>query len=240
MKALQFSMLLIGVIVGCGTVESDSIKSSGLYALMRINSDGQRTDVWVNLSVGSPTGTLLDLSENDTFTATARGVERAFAKIPNILGDFSYETYFPFAEDNMEIRLSLLRENEVDAPNSVVRLPEGFTVTSPVEDTVFAQDGDITVTWEPFGFDKDMFVFFDIDCEVPEGQIGRGKTFVTEDTGSATYQMKDVLFDFVPRGDCLSSVRVDRSQEGTVDPNFGHGGTIEATQYRTVPIIIEQ
>lgn len=230
------------VINGCSDIDSEDIKTSGIYASMRLTATGNnQTNVWVSLSTGS--GIFdddVDLSSGDYLTATANGITKTLDH------SYPYETNFDLDEGGTEFVVSLQRRDGVDAPDSIVSLPTKFSIHMPDASQVFNTGETITVAWSPFDNTKQIGVTYNVECFMAvTGMSNRfGRSYTINDLGIHTVPVNGVLDTFGEQSQfdtsvpCATSITVERIASGSVDLNYGQGGVITAKQIRNIGIII--
>jgi len=238
-------MLCLAILIsGCGSTSSENVKSQGIFARIIVKSDNNATRVDTTLTVGSSLGTNLVLSGADNLKATARGVTQVLTKSKDLFGDVSYTTTFNFNAPNTEVVVSLERPNDTSCPNSRVLMPDPFSVTAPAPGQVFTSQSTIPVNWTPAGpATGTVNVNFTTRCTDANGSaVFRSRTFTSADSGTTSVAAASVLPTEIynTAQACTCDVEVSRTSDGTLDPNYGEGGSITGGQARTVPIVLQQ
>jgi hypothetical protein len=117
-------------------------------------------------------------------------------------------------------------------------MPDPFSVTAPSPGQVFTSQGTIPVSWTPAG---SVDVNFATTCTTANGSIFRSVTFTSANTGTMSVPVASVLptESYNTAQACICNVEVSRTAYGTLDPNYGEGGTIKGVQARTVSITLQ-
>ena len=228
-------------IVGCAEVDSKDIRTSGFCSEMQVISGDNTTSVGANLR----TGRALDadsivLSSGDQLTATMGGRSIALYK-----SDANYLGVFNQNGSGQEVRISLLRSDDIDAPDSRVVVPIAFEITAPDQAETFNAGESISVAWTPGSLANTVSVDFFVNCQVtgenglPTG-AAYGRGYQVPDSGTHTASINQILDTFGSREDlvsgiaCPMTVSVTRLNEGTLDRALTKGGTIMAKQEKSV------
>jgi len=157
----------------------------------------------------------------------------------------SYVADLPYVGETA-YTISLSRQNDVSAPNTVITLPVPFTILAPPAGLSVTDGQQVTVQWSPPN-NGDAFVRGNARCDHQGGiQSERARSFadIRPDTGRAIVSVDEnfagsVFRPFPPpqapvlRCDVVLEVRQPRV--GTIDPAFKNGG-ISAGITRSVMI----
>ena len=187
-------------------------------------------------SIGDPADIRFD---GDLFGKTARlpdwikslekGTRNVFVHHQD--GIWYFTTFSGTAEDT-EFTISLLRNDQNDAPRTTVKLPPAYAITEPAAGQVFSRNSDpITVTWSPGDSGYVMRLKGFVSCQ--NNASGEWSSSEIVDTGG--YVIGAGTFNGYS-GSCSIVIGVERFRHGQLDPAFGCGGKIEAHQYRTIMI----
>lgn len=246
MKKLTTSVALVLLLIAaCADTESENVKTEGVHAEIEVSADGSgNTDIDAQLEVGSrgELATQLDLSNGDALVAYANGEEQTLTKVEELLG-IHYVTTFNFDSSNIEFRIALLRNNDTSAPNSTVLLPDPFTITAPNNNATYARNADIVTTWDPGFSNFSMKIAYDLYCSdgsfVSKLQTQRA---ISSDSGQYSINVAELLNPYAnhpsTQAGCDVDITVSRTRYGNLDPNYGEGGYIRASQQRTVSVRI--
>jgi hypothetical protein len=206
------------------TVESEDVRTSGIYPEMIVTATGSgRTDVQVRLKVGgSDSNTFLVLTGADELEATVGATTRT-------LDETSAETYtasFGIDAEDTEVVISLVRgEADEGAPASVVSLPAPFSVS--LGDTEYSRAADaVAMTWEPGASGL-------VDWRMSGPCIHSLGESVPDD-GAHTVPAGSIdTFASERNETCTVGVEFTRSRRGSIDSAFTEGGSIVARQIRS-------
>ena len=243
-KMTHLLLLSMGILIsGCGSTHSENVKSQGIFARIIAKAENNSTKVDTTLSVGSSRGTTLEIDGSDSLKATARGVTQTLTKT-SFLGDISYTTTFDFNVPSTEIVVSFERSKDTSCPNSRILMPDPFTVTAPSSGQAFTSLSSIDVNWTPANpVSGTISVSFSTRCTAAGGSaVRRSSTFSYVDTGTTSVPVTSVLptESYDKTQSCSCDIEVSRTANGTLDPNYGEGGSITGSQVRTVSIVLQQ
>ncbi len=231
-------IICIGLLVGCSSTESDNVKTDGIRAEIKVIATGNSsTKVEVTLYVGSGVGgSQLELTSSDSLTAFANGEEHTLTRVDDILSTY-YETAFSGDSVNTQFLVSFTRSEDTSAPSSTVMLPDPFGITSE-QNLDFQFNDVVTLNWTPTA-DGDLSFSFTYICSLEGGGSSRisiaGDS--SPDDGTYRFQLSDLPDNATS---CDGTVILERSQAGSLDPNFGEGGFIRGIQRRTYSFDVVQ
>ena len=226
--------------------DSENIKTQGIGANIEATAVGNgTTEIRVALYVGDKSsGTVLNLSGSDSLTVEANGIVKSLGKIEDIFGDISYEATFDFDDAGSLFKISFIRDDGTSATNSTVTLPDAVDFVLPTTNKVFRNGDEISITWQPSGISSTVQLSFNTLCP----QSGGGSSFIYSerdiaDTGTFTINSSVIIgetaVDVTPGNACTTSIGIARQQAGSLDSNFGEGGSIIGEQLRSRNISIE-
>lgn len=249
MRAIIFIAISI-ILPGCGAgaLDSEDIKTSGIYAgISTISYGDNSTDILVHFKTGNHLGADdIKLSGGDSLTVTANGQ----TKVPewNYLLAW-YETSFNFNEGGTEFRVSLDRREDEDMPDSIVTLPHKFNITSPDAGLMFVDGDNLTVTWGPVEPDVPVKYKLSVTCVDAEDERKRDTVWdsgtLENDLGIHIFSISDFIdYALNDRGvntnaPCLGEVEISKTRYGILDDNYGKGGYIVGEQIRTVAVTVD-
>lgn len=230
MKLSRVVLGAMGVaIAGCSGVVSEDLATARLYAeLLAEETGGGQVKTKATLSVGPGSLTFLQLSAGDLLTATVGPTARAMTP-RSALGVIWYEADFEGAPAGGAVKISLLRQRDSSAPESVATLPQGFEFSGPTANTTVPRTGGMTASWSNPGKDDPMRISARGSCIQPVDAA------LASDTGSHRFD------PFLPTSGnesltCDLLITLVRTGEGTVDPAYGKGGVFTATASRTLTL----
>ena len=217
----------LGALACSEHVDSTDVRTTGVYADMSVRASGNgKSDLQVDLLVGGVnSNTHLELKGVDKLTATVGVVSKVLSKSGNV-----YATTFDGEAAETQFIVAFTRgPDDISAPNSSVTLPESFIIGG-IAQTVSRQVG-FTATWQAGTKGEPVTWILRGDCLVAQaGSISdAGQTVIPASR-------------FVPaasqeQATCNASFCLERDRQGTVDPAFGEGGTINAVQSRCVAFL---
>ena len=229
--------LLVLGLLGCESIESTDLLTSGVYADIEATADGSgSTAVKVNLKAGPASNTFLDLTGDDKLNATQSDVVKELTRHNNGFDYIWYENSFDTDAEGSNFTVAFERSIDDGAPNSSVSLPAPFSITSPTADDTLSRDGGaLTITWEPSGSENDMEISISGDCVTlfTEDLSGDPGTF-TLNAGTLSDSNSS---DDDDGTNCPLTILVKRKKGGTLDPSYGEGGKISGIQKRSIEIM---
>jgi hypothetical protein len=218
--------LLAVVATACGDESSSSLLTSGMSADMTAQDNGDgSTAVSAELFAGDPLQLIyVDLGPDDQLVAK-HGSESQVMQQEQLLTIIAYTTTFTDAQDGDSFTVSLQRSVDAGAPNSTMTLPTSFDL-DPVPDT-WSRGSAVSLSWSPT---SDAAMTWQVEGPCIETLTGGA----SNDEGSATIPAGQiVLAQGETETSCSATLTVTRSEDGTIDPAFGHGGDAEGEQVRT-------
>lgn len=244
---LHLLFVLFSVTITACSVESETdsenVKTSGIRAeISTVSSGDGNTGVATRLAVGSggTFATNLNLTGGDTLSATDGVSSVVLQKEKDwYTGRIFYKGILAGDAADTQITISFTRPNDTDAPNSVVSIPYSPDLTAPNSGQEFTQAEDINISWDNNGSSLPVSLDFDFNCTL-SGKYSAfdvSKTTIAN-SGSISYSVASLLGNLTLKTgeSCGLKITISRSQDGTLDPNYGEGGTIVAIQYRSVSV----
>jgi hypothetical protein len=221
------------VCASCTTIQSSSLRTSGISAHMQIvGDDTGQTKVSAQFNVDNNSTDFVDLSTGDTVVASVGGQSQPLSRV-SFLGTVSYQAAFTGQDaDGTLYTIALNRATDVSAPASTCTMPKPFQITAPTSNGSFSRaTSDITVTYDTIGTQDSMNWSAGGNCI--KGLVGGS---VTNDAGSFTIA-RGTLVPTDPTQStitCQAQITLTRERPGNLDPHYGSGGSIVAQQVRTV------
>jgi hypothetical protein len=242
MNLLKLSGVAMGLLalVACSSEETDSsfIKTEGIWANIKIESDGQRSRVVTELNVSGATGTNVVLGSQDSLSVTAQGQTKTLLKDTDFL-DIDYQEYIDVTADDSLFTIALHRQVETDATQSTVTLPTNFEIHGPLSSDVFHLNEYIQVDWDGISIDEQIQLTVSSNCKDINGSdILQVVSFSVADNSqydilpSELEMFKNASVDLTK--DCTINITLTRTKEGQADSHFKSGSKIYATQYRRI------
>jgi hypothetical protein len=234
-SSLLLAGMLLPALVACESVDSSDVLTSGMYADLTAQTEGEGTRATATLRVGGGTSnTFVRLGADDQLTVNLGETTLEMEEVS--LGElYSYIADFDTSEPGSTFNFAFNRVVDAGAPASTATLPEPFTLTGPQPDAVFSRTTqDISVTWENSNMGDPMEVRITGDC------IMDATLAVAQDSGSFLIDA-DTLesFDGTVDQACDATISVYRRRPGTLDVGFGEGGLVYGSQLRTVKIRLD-
>jgi hypothetical protein len=239
------SLIAVALLAACSSTTSDNVSTNGINADIDVFANGSgRTWIDVEFEVGDGLGgTSLELAAGDRLTATANGIQKTLTEDVSVIGRFRYETTFDFDDAGTVFTVSFSRDRGVNAPNSTVMLPEGFTVQSPQSNDVFGQAEDIPIQWTPNGTTITPDIDVTLSCTTTGGIVFSASEDVTTngDSGVASLPVAAVI----PIGTldetrlCEGEVHFSRWRRGSLDSAYGEGGDITAEHIKRAQFFVD-
>lgn len=218
-------------LMGCAAIESEDLRTSGIYANVVVVADGEgSSDVTAVLRAGGALSTtFVELTGDDVLTATLQEETVVMNEIS--LGNLnSFVAEFQSDEPGVDYVISLERSLDEGAPNTVIQLPEPFEIDPPTITEFARGTEDLTITWTPADSGDNMRVTIDGDCFLVHTDELSG------DPGTWTLEAGVLEDTGTDSTNCEADITVERRQSGTLDPNYGEGGSATGIQQRTVSV----
>lgn len=230
---ISSAIVLAASLLGCAEdVGSENVRTGGLYAKYEALCSGNgTTEVEGQLRVGGKNGTWVQLNNGETLVASTP--DDSVTLEHEERGDKHFYLGNLNGEESVNINVALNRtEEDVDAPDSNVLLPEPFAADFDEfdQDDLIPRGNDIVVIWsnEASG---------DMNWEI-SGSCIWTESGSTNDDGALTIKAEDVRVQDLDIGeDCEVTVTLERINEGDVDSEFGEGGEIVGIQRRAISYI---
>lgn len=212
------------------TTRSENVRTEGLAAHITVEAKSAReTFVSAKLRVGGPLSNLYpEIGGSDRLEAVNGADTVALTLSKHLLGAMTYDGALPGDSGGRTVAMRFLRVTNTSALGTHVDMPASFAVTSPAEDDHFsAARPSLVVTWAPPLPGSITWVvrgscIFDQSGGAPDdgGRLPIVLAAAPAPDGGA------------PRTSCKVTILLERTARGVVDPAFGEGGSITATQTR--------
>jgi hypothetical protein len=217
--------------MGCDNVESSEVPTSKVRASIVVDAhDSGRAIVTVALTTDNEAlleETYLDLAPGDRLWAEVDGAVQSMSEI-YVLGLINYRAEFDIDDATPTVNVAFERDIEVSAMDSYVAVPARFVLDPVSPDST--RSGGFPVSWGPIDPDTTRTT---IDVSGP--CIDNYSVRVDGDPGDAfippfaVRTREEMPSDSV----CDIDIQVTRSITGTVDDNYGRGGTAFARTVQT-------
>jgi hypothetical protein len=218
--------LWIGLaLAACGDESSSSLLTSGMSADLAAASDGTTTNVTAELFAGDPLQLIyVDLGSGDQLVAHYNADSNVMEQ-QQLLTIIAYVATFDDTHDGDSFSVAFDRTLDGGAPNSTMTLPTSFDL-DPAPATA-SRASAMSLSWSPTSDDAMSWQIEGTCIETATGAI-------TSDTGSATIPAATVvLASGSTQTSCDATLTVSRTEPGTLDHGFGHGGNASGVQTRT-------
>jgi hypothetical protein len=215
-------------LVGCGreSTSSANVRTAGIAATVEVEatSDSSST-VLVDLGVGGPTGTGVNLESGDRLSAEVGGEKKELQ--PEGVGE--YQATFATGAAGTEFKVLFERDVDEDALNNRGVLPAPFNITGVPADSPSRAMADAVITWDPSGSGDPMTIHVEGSCIFPD-------TFdVAGDPGTFTIKAGELKSTGGDKPtDCDITVQIERSATGTTDPAFDPDSKFTLKQIRSM------
>jgi hypothetical protein len=222
---------LVAATVGCSTIDSEDIETSGINAAMEVARTAEGSNVSVSLSAG--TLNFVSLNNGDVLKASALGQTVELGE-NNVLNAISYFGRLDANAQGDEVTVAFERTDKTSAPASTVKLPATVEITAPAAGAAFSRDTDdivVEITGEEST--DGLRLSWSGDCVDADGlDVPADQTSVTINAGTIKKraQVDENDPDSEPVADsCTVAVRVERRVTGTLDGEFKGGGISAVT-----------
>jgi hypothetical protein len=139
-------------------------------------------------------------------------------------------------KDGATYTVSLFRDTEVDAKNSVVTMPLAFDLIEPTASSSFSRtNDDIQITWQPIENNTYIEASFNTSCPDSNFNVVTYTMKLDQDDGAALIEAGKIN-DNTLSGTCNTTLTLVKRRTGTLDPAY-IGGYISANQVRTMSFI---
>jgi hypothetical protein len=235
MRASFFAMSAVALVASaaCTSIQSSSIKTSGMSAYLRVIGDNTgTTTASAQFNVDTNATDFVDLSSGDTAVASTGSLSQTMSRT-DILGAISYQTTFSGQDaEGTLYTIALNRASDVSAPSSTVTMPHPFNITAPTSSASFSRTtSDIAVTYDNSGSTDQLSWSAQGNCI-----NGQPSGVISPDSGSFTIPKGTITPADASQADatCQVTLSVTRVRQGTIDPHYGSGGSIASEALRTV------
>ena len=229
--ALVAVVAVVAVILGagCAPVDSDAVATAGLRADIQVlttGSGGSTVYAWLfSHRDGDPPLNFetIRLVDEDVMSVTSKDHAVVMTE-SDLVVEYRYDAAFETADAGQHFEVSLDRAGDASAPHSTVTLPEPFTLATPA---TASRSAPLTIAWSPSGSTDQISVHLTGCASTQLDAIA--------DTGSVTLPAGSVVAD-PSTATCDLAVEVSRTRTGLLDPAYGQGGSIVASQRRTTSL----
>jgi hypothetical protein len=214
---------------GCTPTDSDAVTTANLYADIQVLTTGSGGST-VSAALfshrdGDPPLNFetIRLVGDDLLSATSNGHSVVMDE-SDLVVEYQYDAAFETADAGQSFEVNLDRVTDVSAPHSSVTLPAPFAPDMPA---AASRSAPLTIKWSPSGSADPISIHFTGCASAELGTIA--------DTGTVTVPAGAIVAD-PSTATCDLAVELSRTRAGFLDPAYGQGGSIVATQQRTTTL----
>jgi hypothetical protein len=219
-------------LTACNPTDSSTVTTDKMAAEISITVDATgkafvQASLWTHPSDG---GLLQEdsvyLTGDDALVATADGRSVQLAE-QNLIALHDYVATFNAPHEGQRYEVALERSQQPSAPSSVVTVPAAVTL-SPL--TPFSRAHGVTIQWAPSGSTDQVHVSVDGVCATFDQDV--------KDTGQLAIPGGAFTPHTMDQANttCDATVAVMRVRTGTLDPAYGQGGSIVASQEQSAVV----
>ena len=222
-------MLALGAVACSEDVDSTDVKTSGVYADMSVVATGDgRSKLTVDLRVGgASSNTHLDVKGTDSLTANDGTTTKTLTQSGNV-----YTATFDGDAADKKFTVIFNRPDDKSAPNSWVTLPAPFAIAGVAAGATVSRAAGFTATWAASTASTDRMQWT-IDSDAGGCLFANSKSI--SDAGQTVITASDFsVHSGEEQATCNANFCLDRTRDGALDPAYGEGGKINATQKRCV------
>ena len=211
------------------STKSSNVRTSGVNAEMTVRSgESGPTRISVRVRVGGTfSNTFLSIADGDALTAENGTDTVSLVGVTGLIAPPSNEGTLPTDSGGRTITVKFVRPHDVSAIASTVVMPTGFGLVSPRVGELFdSAHPRVVITWSPPSSDP-------LEWSLHGGCIDEKSGTEAVDTGRVEVTLTAARDrDGGVSGPCDVLVHLVRNRTGKLDPAFGEGGSIIATQER--------
>ncbi len=229
------SFIGIAFVTGCFTVESNSLGTDEISAEMELEADGEQTHARVVLREGGSTSNnFVRVSEEDQLKVDD-GTRALLLREQSLATFYYYTQDFTAQAAGTLFTFSLVRELDGGAPDSTASLPEPFTITGPDPESAWSRTSEaIPLSWDPPAPGDTMRLVLKGACIEPV------ELDLDTDVGAWFIRQSDLVsLDGTEAESCQLNLTLSRVRPGVMDTRFAKGGFIEASQVRTLELVLD-
>jgi hypothetical protein len=262
-----FLVAILGMVYSCehSVTDSAGVATSSISAEIHVSYTGSQlvtvetklrdgpinSDTDINLisgdtlkvsTVGDPSS--LNFSDNlfdhllevaDQVKTMKRGSRYVYDRY---ISGIWYYTSIDAKYRDKDFTVSLSRDHQNDAPNSVIHLPPEFTISVDETQTnpVLSRSALMTVRWTPANPGYSMKVSGFVNCSNGDNGEWDSGSFTNQAPNPTDYYEIPANTFSGYSGDCIVTMGVENSLLKAADPAFRPGSSIQSHQYRTVAV----
>ncbi len=222
---LSICVVSISLLSACSTTESDNVATKGIYATIEVaGNNANSVNCEVQLQVGGPTGTYLDLSAGDSLTCNGNTMARN-----EFLGIVTYTATLTYAV-GATYTIEFVRAGEGTYTSTAV-LPGAISGASVQEGNSIAKGQPLTALWTASTSTEDS-MYVTLSYSYLNGSTTSSQSHGLNDTspenGSMGFSAAQTQVTPPVAGNFDATLTLKRSRGGTMAT--GLDGSIRATQ----------
>lgn len=238
-------------LLGCNATRTESVDIPTNEIYMRVKIEGHTdgsASIEVNMSEDHILGLPIELTSGASITATYEGEQITLRRNSDIL-EIDYEGYFA---DGGNPGLYTIVLNRVDGTSESMEISmvENFSLTSPVEQSIYLEHSEVPMEWSPTSFDEmevhGYLLCNTFDADEPERDTdSENETDSIADLGHHDYDVEDLVnslrFEIFLENDilditkpCSFSLDLTRYRQTTLAQTFAPLSYIRSFHQREV------
>jgi hypothetical protein len=229
-KLLSVTLLALLALPACTaeSVESNDVFTDGMYAELHAAATEDGTRATATLRVGgSSSNTYVMLTGDDSLSATA-GAETEEMNRQGFGDRYYYTADLDANGEDTVVTFRFTRSIDDGAPDSHCTLPRPMTIEAPADGSNFSRmEQDVEISWDTSGSSQPITLSIEGDC------FNHLSLSFEDDPGSHTITAGTLQSSADPATACVATIELSRSNNGSLDPGFGEGGSVICTQTRT-------
>jgi hypothetical protein len=239
---LTLALAIVPVLasVACTEVDSEDVKTDGMFAnyVARVKDNGTSVEANLNVGGGNANATNVELTGDDVIKATIGEKTLTLGKNPEFIdiNDPHYSAFFDEETDaGTEVVFAFERTSDESAPSSKVKLASAPAASGPAAATSRAE-ASVVVSFDAGADDEKTSVTISGDCfqSATDSVDGSGATSITFEASALKEPQPPEGEEPEAPKSCEATITVQRSRTGSIDPAFGEGGLIQSIREETL------
>lgn len=210
-------------------LESRGIATNDIYASIEaVSYDGITTDIEVELKKSSIWGDTIDLVDGDYLDFEVNGNTTRFSRRTSNGAVYYFSTVA--YSSTAAYTINLHRSIELDAPGTVIVVPEVFELINSPDGASYTEGDSLTIQWEVLE-KPDIDLFYTSDCSTQRTfGFGAGGKFINN-TGLEEILVSEFVGDYDEPASCNIQITLSYVSRGYLSPEF-KSGYAKASQSR--------
>jgi hypothetical protein len=214
--------------LGCATTNSATLATNQIKPLVTLHATTAQSTAQINITLAQ-TGSWshVQLAPGDTLTATAKDGQAVPFSYDGTLQ--LYTAHVVDAADGSPVTIAFTRATGTPAPGTTVAAPPPIALTAPAAGAQVAYGGGsatLSMAWSNPVAGATVH-FFPSPCN---GVAGSTQDMNAGDNGAFALAVRNLLVGAPPAGGQCVHIAIGRDAQGTLDPAFAPGGTINASR----------